>query len=339
MRPTIGQPVNYMQIAYQVLHKLAGGEFYSGQALASLCKVSRARIWQAVELLRSYGLNIHAVKGKGYSLLGAIELIDSSYVKQLLKGEAVNDISKLETFNQIDSTNAYILRSLSRIETGFVCLAEGQSKGRGRAGKGWFSPLTKNIAFSYYQVINLPVHQVQALSLIVGIAVVKAIESVIGPTPGLGIKWPNDIWYKGAKLSGILVESHTRDAKHCGIVIGVGLNTHKIDLALSNNNITSLEDITGKIVSRNQMIAEILNQLIPSLNLYTEHGLKAFTQDWAHYDLLMGESVALNNYKDEKLTGIARGINEQGAMVVEHNGASKAYLSADIQVRPYATTR
>lgn len=328
-----------MQIAYQVLQKLSGGDFYSGQRLAQLCKVSRARVWQAVELLRSYGLNIHAVKGKGYSMLSAIELIDTKIIQNLLKSECLPQVSKLEVFNQIDSTNDYILRSLSRIEPGFICLAEGQAKGRGRRGKGWFSPLTKNIAFSYYQVLDVSIQQAQSLSLVVGIAVVKAIESLIGTTEGLGIKWPNDIWYHGAKLCGILVETHNMpDTQKSGIIIGIGLNTHHIALEHSQVKVTSIEEITGKIVSRNQMIAAIINELVPRLERFYKVGIEGFIQEWKQYDILQGKPVTVTNPQHQKLEGVGCGINEQGAIVISHDGVNKAYYSGDIKVRPYATT-
>ncbi len=327
-----------MQIAYQILRILADGQFKSGQQLAKICQVSRARIWQAVELLREYELDIHAVKGKGYCLVNPVELLAKERVLEHLSHEAALKISNIEVLNQTDSTNDYVLRSMPHLRPNFLCIAEGQVKGRGRRGRGWYSPLTKNIAMTYYTKLTLPVELASSLSLVVGISVAEAISELTGENEFLGIKWPNDIWYKDAKLCGILIDSQSaKDSKGAlNLIIGIGLNTHKTVLDDASNQATSIEQIIGSIVSRNQLIALIMNQLVVHLSLFEKEGFKAFTRLWEKHDRLKDRSVSLKDDQSNEVIGICRGINENGALMVEDKERCKAYLNGDIQVRPYA---
>lgn len=326
-----------MQVAYQVLRLLSPGNFYSGESLAKKCHVSRARIWQAIELLREYGLEIHAVKGKGYSLLNAIELLSKEAIQQHISPQAVDKLT-VEVLNQTDSTNDYVKRSLPHINPNHLTVAEGQVKGRGRMGRGWYSPLTKNIAMSYYATVKVPSKDLGKLSLMVACCVMNSIVELIGDYPGLGIKWPNDIWYNGSKLCGILIDSFQdkSDASVTHLIIGIGINTHKLDKSFVVDDVTSIEEIIGRLVSRNQLVAIIVNHLAAQLEQCEQIGFSSMMDTWNKYDLLNGREVTITQGKDT-MQGLCKGINPLGALMVQHNNITKSFLSADVKVRPNAT--
>lgn len=327
-----------MQVAYQVLRIISAGGFYSGESLAKQCKVTRARIWQAIELLREYGLEVHAVKGLGYSLLNEIELLDADTISSHFTQDSLFHVSQIEILNQTDSTNDYLKRSIPYLKPNHLCVAEGQVKGRGRMGRGWYSPLTKNIAMSFFCQSKLSVDNLAKLSLVVGCCVLRAIVDLIGEYPGLGLKWPNDIWYNGSKLCGILVETQQDKTSHDikQVVIGIGLNTHKIRIPYEGKFI-SLEQITGTLVSRNQLVAMITNHLVSELPRFEIQGFSCVRETWDKYDLLTGHTVTVKQGTDI-LEGQCVGINDNGAILIKHNHMTKSYFSADVQVRPYAIT-
>lgn len=324
-----------MQVAYQVLRLIAGGEFHSGQALAKLCNVSRARIWQAIELLREYGLEIHAVSGKGYSLLNAIELLDKELILANMNQTCATRLSQVQVLNQTDSTNDFIKRGMNYMQPNHLVVAEGQVKGRGRMGRGWYSPLTKNIAMSFYTQLKVAPKDLPKLSLVVGICVMKALESLVGPFPGCGIKWPNDIWYNDAKLCGILTESmQAKEGALTPLIIGIGINTHKIDLPIEAK-VTSIEEMTGRLISRNQLIARVMDELVVELKRFEQVGFAAMAQLWQHYDLLRGQQVVITEGEHQS-HGLCEGINDLGALMVKQENSTKAYFNGEVQVRPYA---
>lgn len=331
-----------MQVAYQVLKLLSSGQFCSGQTLSELLQVSRSRIWQAVGSLRENGIEIYAVPGRGYRLSSPLELLDKDKIIEGFSSEALQAIQHIDTFGHIYSTNDYILESLNRglNYKGYVCLAEGQKKGRGRQGNLWYSPLAKNIYMSLYW--RMPMMQnISTLSLVTGICVIRAINKLLGPKPGLGLKWPNDLWYKDSKLGGILIETRMgKEQDSLDVVIGIGCNINQgIADEESDYKKTSLEEIFSKKISRNLIISAILNELTSSLVLFQRDGFRPFISNWEQYDVLSDRMVTVKLSNDTYIQGQYLGISEQGALCVDVEGERKVFLSGEVQVRPYAVTR
>lgn len=127
----------------------------------------------------------------------------------LICGQAV-------VFDEIDSTNEYLLTHHQRLENGTVCLAEKQTAGRGRRGRTWYSPESENLYFSilwHYpmeQAADLP-----PLSLVVALIIAESLTAQ--NVKDIQIKWPNDIYYQGKKMGGILLETQAnRNGFRCG---------------------------------------------------------------------------------------------------------------------------
>jgi len=125
-----------MNIDAKVLSLLANCEFHSGELLAQLLSVSRATIWKSIKKLRESGLDIYAVRGRGYRLADPIELLNQASILEALSPEKRMDINKIDVLWEVDSTNKYLL-DLARDdqEGGTICLAERQMQGRGRRGR------------------------------------------------------------------------------------------------------------------------------------------------------------------------------------------------------------
>ena len=133
----------------QLLNILKDGQFHSGESLGEAMGCSRAAVWKQLKKLDCYGLGIESVKGTGYRVKGGFELLDSQLITAGLSKEAVHQISSLELFKSIDSTNKFAREKAEKQPAcGAVVLAEQQSAGRGRRDKTWVSPFAANVYLS-----------------------------------------------------------------------------------------------------------------------------------------------------------------------------------------------
>lgn len=316
-----------MQIAYDLLHILKNGKFHSGTQLAQQLRVSRSCIWKGVDFLRKHALPIQAVQGKGYRWYEPMELLDKNLITSNLNETAKKAISVVDIVNLIPSTNDYLLQREHCLQHGAVCIAEGQSAGKGRMGRQWHSPFAANLYLSLYWRFGVSLQALSGLSLVVGIAVIDALkESALLPQ-GVGIKWPNDIYYHNAKLGGILVETH----RNQGIVIGIGINISMPTAEVDGREITDLRRIMHHVPSRNWVASQCLNFLVTALKQFEHSGLSSFSSQWLQYDLLNGKQVELTTLESPEI-GTARGINERGELLIQFGKTLKAIRSGEIKL-------
>lgn len=260
----------------------------------------------------------------------------------------------------IDSTNQY-LKHLPFSEKLELCCADEQTQGRGRLGRQWYSPAGKNIYCSMRWRIRHPLSKLPALSLIVALAILKSFNillnpeqtrlrgnlkpstspqhPLIHPSGTLGdikIKWPNDIYWHGKKLGGILIESSSELRDSHLIVVGVGLNINvQSSLELVQKTIDkpwcSLLDITGKTWNRSQIMGILLKTVDQYLKIYLSEGFTPFRSDWEKVDGLYGQSVQVSLSDNRYLTGIASGINDEGALkILDADGRLHLICSGEV---------
>lgn len=262
-----------------------------------------------------------------------MELLDKNSIFKHLDDVTTRLISSLDVMNVIPSTNDYLLQRIPEgLRRGSVCVAEGQSAGKGRLGRKWHSPLGSNIYLSFYWEFDRRAQDLSGLSLVVGVAIMEALTRIAPLPKNVGIKWPNDIWHNDAKLGGILIEMH----RNQGIVIGVGLNVSMPIDEVDGRAVTDLERLFGKTPSRNQLIAFCLQSMIHSMIQFEKEGLSFFSSLWSHYDLLNGKSIELSTV-DLSEEGVAKGINERGELFVQIGQTLKTIRSGEIRVRPKTT--
>jgi len=139
-----------MRNIFRLLKILSDGKFHSGEKLGNELGITRTAIWKLIRRLTEFGLDVHAVRGKGYRLPVQIELLDRGKIENNIKDQARKLIKQFEIFSVIDSTNQYLLDKLDSDDIhGHVVLAEYQTKGRGRRGNKWISPIGSGINLSF----------------------------------------------------------------------------------------------------------------------------------------------------------------------------------------------
>lgn len=309
-----------------LIKMLADGQFHSGEALGEKLGISRAAISKHIKVLQEWGLDIFRVQGKGYSLSQPLDLLEQD------KLVSQSNAPHLELIPIIDSTNQHLMRNVGELPSGSVCLAEYQEAGRGRRGRTWLSPFGSNLYLSMYWRLDAGLAAAMGLSLVVGVAVTKTLHQ-LGATD-VRVKWPNDLYVHDKKLAGILVEltGQTGDAAH--LVIGMGLNigmTKSSDASIDQPWANLLEACPN-LPDRNTLASALINGLIEALKEYEISGMAGIVDDWKMLDNFKDRKVKLL-MGDKEVYGIARGINEQGALLLETREGITPYLGGEISLR------
>jgi BirA family biotin operon repressor/biotin-[acetyl-CoA-carboxylase] ligase len=155
--------------------------------------------------------------------------------------------------------------------------------------------------------------------------------------PPVQLKWPNDITYEGAKLGGVLLEMTGDAAGTCQVIVGIGLNVAMPDGAARDIDQawTDIETIgTGSRPGRNELLAALLNELLPLLAGYEQQGFAPWRDQWLALDAFAGQSVVLHTGARD-LAGIARGVDDRGALQLETATAgTQSIFGGEISMRP-----
>lgn len=321
---------------FKLLQLLSDGKFYSGQQLAEKMGVSRTSIWNYIKNIETHGIDLHAVKGKGTRLAKPIELLDHQLILNHLHTESAACLHELVVFNSIPSTNKYLLEKnqSQQLANGTVCLAEMQTAGKGRLGRDWVSPFSKNIYMSIAWSFKSGIGAISGLSLACGVAVCRALTQV--GLKGHGLKWPNDILVDERKLAGILVEIQGESQNEVTAVVGVGLNcgmTNEEGQQISQPWIDMESAMLEQPFSRNELVSEMLNELLVVLNAFEFSGLSPLLNEWDVYDVQNGRCVEIIS-GDEKRSGTAHGITVDGQLKLKtEQGTIELISSGEVSLR------
>lgn len=321
-----------------LLGELAGGQAHSGSALAARLGVTRAAVWKQIEHLRELGLDISGQAGTGYRLDAPIDFLAAGTIRDLLGADARRRIGEISVHWQLDSTSSELLRRAGSMPHGaaIACLAEIQSHGRGRRGRAWQMPLAGGIALSLLHRFDGPMASLAGLSLVVGIAVAQALED--SGIRDVGLKWPNDLVARGAKLAGILVELGGDALGPCHAVIGIGINCRlgaRAAAAIDQPSIDLATLAHAAVPSRNEIAARVLTRLGAALERFALEGFAAFGDDYAHRDVLRGQRVSVLR-AEGRSEGTACGVDARGAMRVAFADGERAVDSGEVSIRGVA---
>ncbi|EOC0419378.1 bifunctional biotin--[acetyl-CoA-carboxylase] ligase/biotin operon repressor BirA [Cronobacter malonaticus] len=304
---------------------LADGEFHSGEQLGEKLGMSRAAINKHIQTLRDWGIDVFTVPGKGYSLPGPIQLLNEAYIHSHIKTGSVTVLPV------IDSTNQYLLDRLSELDSGDACIAEYQQAGRGRRGRKWFSPFGANLYLSMYWRLEQGPAAAIGLSLVIGIVMAEVLHE-LGANQ-VRVKWPNDLYLSDRKLAGILVELTGKTGDAAQIVIGAGINLamRQVESDIVNQGWINLQE-AGIKVDRNELAVRLIEKLRASLREFEQEGLTPFLARWEKLDNFIHRQVKLI-IGDREIYGISRGIDNQGALLLEQNGVIKPWVGGEISLR------
>jgi BirA family biotin operon repressor/biotin-[acetyl-CoA-carboxylase] ligase len=317
-----------------LLALLATDEARSGDVLAQVLNVPEAEIAGAIEQLRSLGIAVAATpEGFRLGLGRRLELLDAGAIRAALGERSAGRLHRLEVLFEVDSTNTRLLARPGP-PAGFAdaALAELQHAGRGRQGRRWISPFGASLALSLGWTLRDAERINASLSLVVGVAVCRALGGL--GAQGIRLKWPNDVWLGDRKLGGVLVETRVSgDSAH--IVVGVGLNLHLSEASRRQIDApapAALEAACPAPLSRNAIAAALLGELLSMLPLFERCGFAAFRDEWRALDALRGRPARVLLERDA-VEGIARGVDEDGALLLEYGGKVHTFIAGEASLR------
>lgn len=312
-------------VPLQLISILADGEFHSGEQLGTAMGMSRAAINKHIQTVRDWGVDIFTVPGKGYSLPHAIQLLDEAKILEMLPS------GKVSVLSVIDSTNQYLMDRIGELSSGDACVAEYQQAGRGRRGRKWFSPFGSNLYLSMYWKLEQGPAAAMGLSLVIGIVMAEVLQRL--GAKDVRVKWPNDLYLNDRKLAGILVELTGKTGDAAQLVIGAGINLKMREPATDtiNQGWINLQE-AGVNIDRNELTATLLNELRSALLHFEREGLTPFIARWRGLDNFLDRPVKLL-IGEQEIHGIERGIDPQGALLLEQDGVVKPYIGGEISLR------
>ncbi|WP_242463408.1 biotin--[acetyl-CoA-carboxylase] ligase [Rhodocyclus tenuis] len=245
-----------------------------------------------------------------------------------------------EVLAECDSSNSVLLeRAAHGAPSGAVVIAERQTAGRGRRGRVWRAAAGDSLTFSLLWRFGGDISRLAGLSLAVGVALARALESC--GVRGVALKWPNDLLLDGGKLGGVLIELASERGATAA-VIGIGIN---LQPPLSNDGFAlpaaSLAG-AGFTPDCHVLLAALLDSLIATLDVFVADGFAALREDWQARHVWQGLPVRLldsANGENAAATvtlaeGICLGAAADGALILATaDGGQQRFLVGDVSLR------
>lgn len=323
------------EIRESILAWLATDGQVSGADLAEHFGITRAGIARHIERLRADGWEIVGQAGAGYRLDGPGRPLRRAVIEEELAATAER-IHELEILRTVSSTSTRLASGDLPGDGLFrVCLTDQQSAGRGRRGRRWHAEPGRGIVLSVGTTSEFAPADLVPLGLVVAAAVADAIHATCGAA--VDIKWPNDLELNGAKLGGILVDLTGEAAGPTRIVVGIGVN-HDLGGActmIDGRCVTDLarEAHAGEVPAREVVASAILRTLFAAWDRFVTEGFAPFRTALAARDCLADRPIRIETAPGSHFTGIARGVDDIGALCVDVDGHRRRFFSGDVSVR------
>lgn len=313
----------------------AGDGTSSGAELSAALGVSRAQVWKHVEALRGLGYAIDGEPGGGYRLRAAPDRLYGEELQARLRTRwLARDYAWLET---TDSTNRVAMeRAREGAPHGATIVAEGQSAGRGRLGRAFFSPPFLNLYSSTVLRPALDTARAPTTILAAAVAVAETVAAEVGDDDAVEIKWPNDVLLGGRKTSGILMEMGAEATRVRFLVLGIGVNLNVARETFPDEfraTATSVSSHRGRPVDRLAFAARLYDTLEAVLDSHAAGGFEAVRPRFEARFRMRGRRVRVLDAVagTAAVEGRAEGIDADGALwVARDDGTRERVVAGDV---------
>ena len=220
--------------------------------------------------------------------------------------------------------------ALSGEKEGTIVISDEQTKGKGMKGRSWYSARKKGL---YLSIILRPPHSnISLLPLVAGLAVIEAIFESVGIR--VRLKWPNDLIWGKKKLGGILCESGFLGNRVNYVILGIGLNlNHGRDDFPEEicHQATSLKLITREDIDENVVLGNLWRALNDWYDQFLQNEEEKIICKFLENSILpLGKEITVITERGE-VSGIYRGIDSQGGLILEREGERRSFFSAEIK--------
>ncbi len=313
----------------EILAKLKQSQDYvSGQELCTQLNVTRTAVWKVINQLRDEGYIIEAVKNKGYKIAQSPDILSKSEIESSrLEGYSV------EYLDETDSTNNHAkLIAEKGAANKTLVVSDAQSAGKGRRGRSFDSPKGVSIFMSLLLRPDIIPNKASMITIVAAMAVREGIEKATGLL--CSIKWPNDIICNGKKVCGILTEMSCEMQSVNYVVVGIGINVNNAVFPKEIENIaTSIKLETKESSCRSQIISEVIKGFEKYYCLFLKsQDLSLLKEEYNKYLVNVDNKVRVIGTNGD-YEAIAKGIDDDGELIVNKDGKPTKVLSGEVSVR------
>lgn len=304
-----------------ILSYLQHGD-YSGTQLAEKLNVSRNAIWKAIQSLINEGFTIEKQKN-GYHLTSQPKQLNETCIQSAFLEDAVH------VYQTIDSTNTQAKLHADTITNRGIFIASEQTAGRGRYGRTFYSPMGSGVYISVIYPAKTIQKQLQLVTPLAAVALSRAISTQLGIE--VGIKWVNDLFLNGKKVSGILTEAiYSVEAGVLDyVIIGMGVNV-TTPQSIPNELVDVIGYLTNDQVDMNALAIAIVTELFALLEQLPNSN---FMAEYIERSILIGESVTVQK-PNETFHALVKDITPYGLLVIENENKEILTLEhAEVSVR------
>ncbi len=306
------------------LRHLNAENFVSGALIAQELDLSRASVSTALAMAENYGVTLERKHGVGYRLSEPIDWLDAREIQRLLPRHGVLHV---DVADRTDSTNRQLLAAPAH---GLALAAEWQEQGRGRMGRRWQGRVGGTLMFSLAWSFPGGATTLAGLPLAIGSIVAETLAQC--GVEQIALKWPNDLLIGDAKVGGILIELTGDALGPAWAVIGIGLNM--LPPAVDVDKIVTGLNAHGLNVSRNDLLARLLEKLEHGLERFARNGFGDFQADWERRHAWQGLPVTLSRPDGQHQAGIAAGVTPDGALrLADATGVETLIHAGDVSLR------
>ena len=316
----------------EILKMLKGTAGYvSGQGLCERLGVSRTAVWKVIRQLQEDGYEIEAIRNRGYHLKKSEDVFTREEICSALHTKWVG--RNLVFLDVTDSTNNEARRRAEEgAPNGTLVVALEQNAGKGRRGRTWFSTSGAGIWMSLLLRPEIPPECASMLTLVAALAVEAAIYQVTGLEGQ--IKWPNDVVLDEKKVCGILTEMSTEMERIHYVVVGIGINVSITEFPEElQDKATSISLCTDKTVNRAELTAAVAKAWEEYYGRFLQTlDLSLLIEEYSRHLINRDREVKVLTPGDT-YSGICRGINKKGELLVETSEGMREVMSGEVSVR------
>lgn len=304
--------------------------YVSGEMLAHEFGVSRTAVWKEIRKLKAQGFDIDGTPRLGYQLISCPDKLLPILIRRRLTTRAMG--KSIYYYPSINSTNQ-VSKKLAQegASDGTVVVCEVQTEGRGRLGRQWLSAPGENLLLSIILRPQALPTEVSRFAILGILSAAEAIHDVTGIEAQS--KWPNEITIDDKKVGGVLAEFGAEIDKVDFIILGIGINVNSQphNLPKAQYQATSLFNETGREVSRVKLLRTLLKTIEENYQLVQDEGPQPIQKKWRATSREWGRWVKVNSARGTSV-GIAKGIDENGALIIGNEGEERVPMGGDVQL-------
>ncbi|MBI5238736.1 MAG: biotin--[acetyl-CoA-carboxylase] ligase [Deltaproteobacteria bacterium] len=307
--------------------------FISGQSISNRLGISRTAVWKHVMALRNMGYSIAGSAGKGYRLTpGRDTPFNAVEIRSRLSTEFMG--RKVYLYKSLGSTNIKAKELAGKgVPEGTAVIADSQTGGKGRLGRGWFSPAGVNLYTSVVLRPRLDPPKCQGITLMAAVACAEAASKWLPKKPT--VKWPNDILIGPKKAAGILMEMDAEADRVNHIILGIGFNlnmTHDMLPKDLRGTAASIMEKTGRTVDRAEFACALYSRLEKWYKVFVNEGIAPVLSAWKGYFDMEGRPIRVNSFEGV-VSGICAGVDTEGALLIRTaSGRVHRVISGDVEI-------